>query len=643
MKNYYLLYFALFFSIGFIQAQEKKRILVSKLSNAINSEYEELAPVISGNGRVLYFVRYEDKGKGRQDIWRSIRQDEQADWQKAERLPEPINNEQHNVVCGTNEDGSLLFLSNAYDSTKLTNRYDGWSPGVSVSKFENNSWSPPKEIKFVKPTLKERGLAQSGHFYFHYYKDLISKQAFILVSLHDLKKTQLEKYRDEEDIFVFKYDSVQSSCELICELGENINTGVYETAPFLSKDGKTLYFTQHCNDCHNEPELYSTDAHIMVSKMKSRSADINTPAYWQNWDKPKDINSYFEATKENGEKGGESLNSEHFDAYMTFHDLKNETDFDYAFFSSARKTSTRGEKTKDDEVRADIYQVKVLPNIYTLIIKTLDCETNKPIATTIRLIPPQTETLEKSNNSSYEFTFVGDDKVKGQFKIAVSADKYLTTDSTFTMKVDNQNRKYEVTICLKTPPVISPVSESIFPYLATVYFEFAKFDKFYTYPADTSSLTKSENQNDRTKVDQLIQTVLDSLKKEENENKTLVLIGTADYIDIDNLETTRNLDYWSKKRSETVYHHLKKYKITNPIEIRFYGDYLKDYKIPSGLSDTLQRAYNRRVVISLLDQDVLDLIDKLSKEGKYKEIDEILANIREEVERLKKSKQINRP
>ncbi|MCK5705624.1 MAG: OmpA family protein, partial [Cyclobacteriaceae bacterium] len=89
----------------------------------INSEYNELRPLITSEAKTLFFSRQnhpENTGgvKDDEDIWFAERDDITGDWQKAKNTGRPLNNDGPNFISSISNDGQamLLLLGNAYYS-----------------------------------------------------------------------------------------------------------------------------------------------------------------------------------------------------------------------------------------------------------------------------------------------------------------------------------------------------------------------------------------------------------------------------------------------------------------------------------------------------------------------------------------------
>lgn len=90
-----------------------KSINFEPLTVRINSPYAEVCPLVSGNGKYLYFSRRNHpknfaKEKDKQDIWLSIWQGD--DWSEPTNLGEAINSKNADAVCGVSPDGKEIYF-----------------------------------------------------------------------------------------------------------------------------------------------------------------------------------------------------------------------------------------------------------------------------------------------------------------------------------------------------------------------------------------------------------------------------------------------------------------------------------------------------------------------------------------------------
>ena len=305
-----------------LQAQDLPNF-TSVIKLSFNSEAEEAKPVFSEDGDKMYFVRaYHEENVGyentkdNEDIWEAER-DEEGNWSTVTN-EKSINDESNNSIIGQGK-GSHYYLLNTYQDKKKL-QY-----GIAMSNKEaEHKWSKPEVIPIPK-------LKYNGDFYdFFIAKD----EEILLISIKG------EDTKGEEDLYISqKNDGKWSSPK---NLGSTINTAGYESAPFLSKDKKYLYFST------NGRKDGFGDADIYVSERLDNSFTM--------WSEPKNL--------------GNVINSEKMDSYFTINS-KNEY-----YFSSNR-----------DGVDLNIYRAKVEPEIVVLeevkdttsVVLIKDSVINKPV------------------------------------------------------------------------------------------------------------------------------------------------------------------------------------------------------------------------------------------------------------------------
>ena len=117
MNRIIIAFFLLHFYTHFSFAQNGKN--ATKLNSNINSESDELYPLISNDGKKLFFVRSNFKDnvggeKSGQDIWISEKQSD-GSWGKAFNPGKPLNTKGHNSIGGINSSNQKVFASNQYN------------------------------------------------------------------------------------------------------------------------------------------------------------------------------------------------------------------------------------------------------------------------------------------------------------------------------------------------------------------------------------------------------------------------------------------------------------------------------------------------------------------------------------------------
>ncbi len=208
------------------------------LGENVNSRFFEIFPIISADGKTLYFIRgghpynlegIESAGKlNSQDIWVSELKD--GKWQEAYNPGSSLNDRFPNGVCNVSPDGTTLLLTNKYNHDGT--RGDGFSVTHKLNGKDGNSgWTYPQ------------GLEIENYYNFSKYAvaNLSADGKILLLGL------ERKDSKGELDIY-FSRNLGENKWSEPTNLGDVVNTGADESAPFLAADGKTLYFASdgHC-------------------------------------------------------------------------------------------------------------------------------------------------------------------------------------------------------------------------------------------------------------------------------------------------------------------------------------------------------------------------------------------------------------
>lgn len=219
-------------SVGFAQDLLKRE----NLGPAVNTAAEELCPVISPDGKTLYFVRQgTDKnigGPGDQDVWMSTLNPD-GSWAEAVHLPGPINDSGYNTVASVLPDGNTLLLLNVY-------RPDGsHTQGFSYTHRTRTGWSVPQKIEVT-----------------NYYNDAPTTSA---VMSNDQKAIIMSLARENSygvrDLYVSLL-SAEGVWQEPINLGPQINSPGTEGTPFLASDGVTLYFSSDGHGGYGNRDIF---------------------------------------------------------------------------------------------------------------------------------------------------------------------------------------------------------------------------------------------------------------------------------------------------------------------------------------------------------------------------------------------------
>ncbi|QOI96638.1 MAG: OmpA family protein [Flammeovirgaceae bacterium] len=327
-------------------------IIIEQLDEKVNSEYAELNPILSPDGKTLYFSRRnhpENIGgvNDKEDIWYS-ELGEDGKWQLAKNMGPQFNNEHPNFVNSINSvtpDGrtAVMLLGNKYlPKGKML-------AGVSVSSNVGGRWTEPVPLNITN----DYNFNEKANYF------LTNNRKTLIMSV------EREDSQGDRDLYVsfMKDDSVWTEP---LNLGKVVNSAGEESAPFLAADDKTLYFSSNGFSGYGGTDIY-------VSK---RLDDT-----WTNWSEPENL--------------GPEINSPLEDLFFNI-----PAESEYAYYS-------RGVT----ETNTDIFRVK-LPIMrspepwVTVKGKLVDGETGKPIGAKIiyERLPDGTELgIAQSNPETGEY------------------------------------------------------------------------------------------------------------------------------------------------------------------------------------------------------------------------------------------------
>ena len=237
-----------------------------RLSENVNSKYKEYKPLLSPDGKTLYFSRKnhpENMGgvKDEEDIWYS-ELDENGEWKLAQNAGPTLNNSGPNFVSSVTPDGKsvLLVLGNQYlENGKM-------AAGVSVSSNASGSWSKPSSLIIAE----DYNYAEKANFF------LANNRKVLLMSV-----MRDDSYGDR-DIYV-SFIKADSTWTEPLNISNKVNTAGEESSPFLAADDVSLYFSSNGYSGFGGSDIFVT----------KRLDDT-----WTNWSEPENlgptINSQYE-------------------------------------------------------------------------------------------------------------------------------------------------------------------------------------------------------------------------------------------------------------------------------------------------------------------------------------------------------------
>lgn len=242
-------------------------IVVESLDKNVNSEYDEVNPVLSPDGKTLYFSRRnhpENVGgvKDREDIWFS-ELDASGHWQLAQNMGPQFNNEGPNfinTIQSVTPDGksAIMLLGNRYmPNGKML-------AGVSMSTHINGEWSRPEPLKIAN----DYNYSDKANYF------LTDNRQTLLMSV------EREDSYGDRDLYVTFMKPDNSWTEPL-NIGDVVNTAAEESSPFLASDDKTLYFSSAGFSGYGGSDIYVTrrldDTWTNWSEPENLGPEINSP------------------------------------------------------------------------------------------------------------------------------------------------------------------------------------------------------------------------------------------------------------------------------------------------------------------------------------------------------------------------------
>lgn len=386
-----------------VKEDVKLGIRTEKLSENVNSTYQELRPLISPDGKTLYFSRKNHPRNvggvdDEEDIWFSEK-DSNDDWMEAENLGRPLNNEGPNFISSITADGQtmVVILGNEYRGQ------DNMRPGVSISRKTSTGWSEPEPLDITNAYIENK---DANYFLSN------SRNALIM---------SVERYDTHggRDLYVsFKQENGKWTEPL--NLGNDINTAHNELSPFLAADDETLYFSTAGFSGYGESDIYI-----------SRRLD----GTWTNWTTPENL--------------GSDINSEEDDIFFNI-----PPSGAHAYFSKGV-----------DDTDADIYQIE-LPIFYqpspvvTVAGTVINSETQQPVEATIeyKLMPEDSDvgtTVSDPNTGEYQIILPSG----ASYQYQVMAEGYENKENSIQLSPENNQIEENISLQPKEEPAVAMVEE----------------------------------------------------------------------------------------------------------------------------------------------------------------------------------------
>lgn len=228
-------------------------ITITNIGSAINTPFDEYAPVISADGTMMIFtsrrlLNLKDSSKhkqGTENIYVSY-YNELTKWSPAKILGPSVNlSRKNNSAMSLSNDGQRLLI---YRGTPDGNIYQ--------STLTGEDWSVP--VKLPSPINSTRQESSAS----------ISPDGRIFYFCSDRKHGQ-----GGSDIWMCRQNKT-GKWEKAENLGSVVNTPQDEESVFIHPDGKTLYFSSNGHDTNGKFDIFKT---VLDSGKWSEPVNLGSP------------------------------------------------------------------------------------------------------------------------------------------------------------------------------------------------------------------------------------------------------------------------------------------------------------------------------------------------------------------------------
>ncbi len=220
---------------------QSKMVAPVKLSTTVNSNYPDYMPALNPKGSKLYFTSKRLGGikeeastekEGDEDVY--VIEKLNGQWGAPQLLPEPINSGNHEGAACFSADGQLMVYTACGREGGIGNC------DLYISTLEGNDWTKPVNLGNVvnssewdsQPTISYDG------------------NRIIFTSSRPGGYGSEDLYMTERNQF--------SEWGPPMNLGGMVNTPFSDSSPFLSQDGKTLYFASLGHPGYGDSDVFKT-------------------------------------------------------------------------------------------------------------------------------------------------------------------------------------------------------------------------------------------------------------------------------------------------------------------------------------------------------------------------------------------------
>lgn len=418
---------------------------IVNVGNAINSEYEEYAPVLNGDETLMIFTTRRREGnlnenvdkdnKPFEDIFYSTK--ENGEWTQAQNIGDVVNTPYHGSSLALSADGKQLFLY------KDENNGD-----IYISNHnDDGSWTYPEPLS---DNINSEGFQESSMS--------ISPDGSLLFFASDRPGGfgGIDIYYSVKDA---RGEWVRSK-----NLGPTINTEYDDDGPFIDYDGKTLYFSTQGRKGMGGHDIFRSvydSAKNEWGEPENLGFPINTP----------DDDVYFVSTKD-GKRGYYASVREDglgfTDIYMVTVKSDEDADQDLIVRQDPEEDSTASTTQQITEVKQP--EEKPEASVPLSVMVTVMDENGSPVDATIGVqSTPDNVVAGKQRESAGNYRFTISTQQPKKYTLSVQKDGYIFQNLDLgTLSAGPQAQQVEKTVRLRKLEI---GTRSV---LRNIYFDFDK-------------------------------------------------------------------------------------------------------------------------------------------------------------------------
>lgn len=237
----------------------------SRLSETVNSVYNELKPLVTPDGKTLLFSRQFHPGNtggedDPEDIWFSQWDEQKGEWMEAVNMGAPLNTIGPNYISSITPDGQTVIITLGNKYTKSGKM----KAGVSVSTRTSEGWTEPIPFQIIN----EINMSDKANYF------LANNREVLLMAVEG------DPCFGSRDLYVsFLMEDGRWSEPL--NMGSDVNSVLEEASPFLAADDKTLYFSSNGYTGYGKHDIFVTrrldDTWTSWSEPENLGPQINSP------------------------------------------------------------------------------------------------------------------------------------------------------------------------------------------------------------------------------------------------------------------------------------------------------------------------------------------------------------------------------